>query len=75
MTIGYTFDTKGNKGLLQEGRNLRVALFGRNLYAFSEIPHFDPEQLAVQGNQFVSGVEDMSYATSRSIGVKLGFNF
>ena len=75
VTIGYTFDTKGNKGLLQEGRNLRVALFGRNLYAFSEIPHFDPEQLAVQGNQFVSGVEDMSYATSRSIGVKLGFNF
>lgn len=75
VTIGYTFDTKGNKGLLQEGRNLRIALFGRNLYAFSEIPHFDPEQLAVQGNQFISGVEDMSYATSRSIGVKLGFNF
>lgn len=75
VTIGYTFDAKGNKGLLQEGRNLRISLFGRNLYAFSEIPHFDPEQLAVQGNQILSGVEDMSYATSRSIGVKLGFNF
>ena len=39
------------------------------------ITHFDPEQLAVQGNGFVSGVEDMSYATTRSIGIKAGLNF
>ncbi len=75
VSIGYTFPTTGNKGFLQEGRKLRIAAFGRNLYAFSEIPNFDPEQLAVQGQQFLSGVEDMSYATSRSIGLKLGFNF
>jgi hypothetical protein len=31
--------------------------------------------LAVQGNGFVSGVEDMSYPTSRSYGVKIGYNF
>jgi hypothetical protein len=54
---------------------LKISLIGRNIFAFSEIPHFDPEQVAVQGQQFVSGVEDMSYATSRSIGIKLGVNF
>ncbi len=73
--MGYTFENTGSKGLLQEGRKLRVSLVGRNLYAFSEIPHFDPEQIAVQGQQFLSGVEDMSYATSRSYGIKVGFNF
>ncbi|MEO1261324.1 MAG: SusC/RagA family TonB-linked outer membrane protein [Bacteroidota bacterium] len=55
-------------------QNLRVGVFGRNLFAISDIPHFDPEQLAVQGRGFISGVEDMSYATSRSIGVKLSLN-
>ncbi|MEL7425964.1 MAG: hypothetical protein AAFN81_23430, partial [Bacteroidota bacterium] len=59
----------------QDGRSLSLTLVGRNLYAFSAIPHFDPEQLAVQGTQFVSGVEDMSYATTRSWGLKLGLNF
>jgi len=57
------------------GNELRVAFIGRNLFAISDIPHFDPEQLAVQGNRFVSGVEDMSYATTRSFGIRLGFDF
>lgn len=75
FSIGYTFNSNREKGLLKRGRGLHVALIGRNLYAWSDIPHFDPEQLAVQGNQFVSGVEDMSYPTSRSVGIKLGYNF
>lgn len=54
---------------------LTLSLVGRNLYAFSAIPHFDPEQLAVQGNTFVSGVEDMSYPTTRSFGIKLSTQF
>ncbi|UAB82375.1 SusC/RagA family TonB-linked outer membrane protein [Marixanthomonas sp. SCSIO 43207] len=75
VSIGYTF--KLNNGFLglEEGGKVSFTLIGRNLFAFSEIPHFDPEQLAVQGNGFVSGVEDMSYATSRSIGFKAGINF
>ena len=36
---------------------------------------FDPEQIAVQGNQILSGVEDISYATSRSFGIKIGYKF
>ncbi|MGH1434783.1 MAG: SusC/RagA family TonB-linked outer membrane protein [Lewinella sp.] len=73
FSLGYTFKNKG--AFLREGRSLKLSLIGRNLYAFSAIPHFDPEQLAVQGSQFVSGVEDMSYATTRSWGLKVGLNF
>lgn len=74
--LGYTFDLKpGALGFINEGAVIDVSLIGRNLFAFSEIPHFDPEQLAVQGQGFVSGVEDMSYASSRSIGIKAGINF
>ena len=75
LSIGYTFSSARETGFLGNGRQLNVALIGRNLFAWSKIPHFDPEQLAVQGNQFISGVEDMSYPSSRSLGVKLGFDF
>ena len=75
FAIGYTFQSSDNSGFFRNGRNLNISLIGRNLFALSDIPHFDPEQLAVQGNNFVSGVEDMSYATTRSIGVKIGFDF
>ena len=54
---------------------MNFSLIGNNLFVITENPHFDPEQLAVQGNSFVSGVEDMSYATSRSLGFKVAFNF
>jgi len=72
FSIGYVFK---DNGLLRNNRSLSVALIGRNLFAFSAIPHFDPEQLAVQGQKFISGVENMSYATTRSFGLKLGFDF
>ncbi|MEM1319703.1 MAG: SusC/RagA family TonB-linked outer membrane protein [Bacteroidota bacterium] len=75
FSVGYTFEGQRAEGLLQSGRTLSLALIGRNLLAFSAIPHFDPEQLAVQGQRFVSGVEDMSYATTRSFGVKIGYGF
>ena len=75
VAIGYSFPTNKNTGFWKGVESMKISLVGRNLFAFSEIPHFDPEQVAVQGQQFVSGVEDMSYATSRSIGIKLGVNF
>lgn len=75
VSISYSFEANNTKGFFQKGRSLKVALIGRNLWAWSNIPHFDPEQLAVQGNQFVSGVEDMSYPTSRSYGFKVGYHF
>ena len=72
LSIGYTFN---DLGFFNQNASLNVSLIGRNLFALTENPHFDPEQLAVQGNGFISGVEDMSYATTRSIGLKAGFNF
>ena len=75
FSIGYTFDlNKGALGL-KEGGEISVSFIGKNIFAITENPHFDPEQLAVQGNGFVSGVEDMSYATTRSFGLKAGINF
>lgn len=71
FSLTYSFDNNRFK-FLQNSRSLDVALIGRNLFALSKIKHFDPEQLAVQGNQFISGVEDMSYPTARSIGIKIG---
>ncbi|MEP3372673.1 MAG: SusC/RagA family TonB-linked outer membrane protein [Maribacter dokdonensis] len=72
LSIGYTFN---NLSLFNQDATLSLSLIGKNLFAITENPHFDPEQLAVQGQGFVSGVEDMSYATTRSIGFKAGFNF
>ena len=72
FSLSYTFpNIMGQKSMVQ---NLRIGLFGRNIFAISDIPHFDPEQMAVQGTGFVSGVEDMSYAMSRSVGVRLSLN-
>ena len=72
LSIGYTFE---NLKVFNQDATLNLSLIGKNLFAITENPHFDPEQLAVQGQGFISGVEDMSYATTRSIGFKAGFNF
>ena len=72
LSIGYTFE---NLSVFNQNATLNLSLIGKNLFAITENPHFDPEQLAVQGLGFISGVEDMSYATTRSIGFKAGFNF
>lgn len=75
FAVGYTFNLNNGFFGLKDGMDIKLSLVGNNLFAITENPHFDPEQLAVQGNGFVNGVEDMSYATTRSIGFKAGFNF
>ncbi|SRX54366.1 SusC/RagA family TonB-linked outer membrane protein [Aequorivita sp. CIP111184] len=75
FSIGYTFKTKKDFAGLEDGAAINFSIIGRNIFAISDIPHFDPEQLAVQGTGFVSGVEDMSYASTRSIGFKAGLTF
>ncbi|TXD48057.1 SusC/RagA family TonB-linked outer membrane protein [Polaribacter sp. IC073] len=75
FSMGYTLNiTEGFLGL-KDTSTMNFSFIGNNLFVITENPHFDPEQLAVQGNGFVSGVEDMSYASSRSLGFKVGFNF
>ncbi|TMM32228.1 SusC/RagA family TonB-linked outer membrane protein [Polaribacter aestuariivivens] len=75
FSIGYQLNLKEGFLGLEDSSTLNFSIIGNNLFVITENPHFDPEQLAVQGNGFVSGVEDMSYATSRSLGFKVGFNF
>ncbi|MFL0077584.1 SusC/RagA family TonB-linked outer membrane protein [Tenacibaculum maritimum] len=75
FALSYSFNLKNDRFGLKNGGDLTLSLIGRNLFSIAEIPHLDPEQLAVQGNSFINGVEDMSYATTRSIGFKVGLNF
>jgi len=72
VLIGYELPKGWFKNRIE---SINVSLIGRNLYAFSKIPHFDPEQFGFQGQKLMSGVEDMSYPTTRSFGVKLGITF
>ncbi len=76
VSIGYTFSKASLQNSFLKGlESLRLSLLGRNLFAISDIPHFDPEQIAVQGQTVLSGVEDMSYATTRSFGLSVGLEF
>jgi hypothetical protein len=76
FALGYTFkNSNKTTGFITKDRSLRVSIIGRNIFAISKIPHFDPEQVATQGQKIVNGVEDMSYASSRSFGIKFGYNF
>ena len=75
ISIGYNSVIKPGKLGLKEGGSFKISLIAKNLFAFTENPHFDPEQIAVQGNGFVSGVEDLSYATTSSYGINVGIKF
>ncbi len=76
FNLGYNLDKAVLANtFLKSVQNIKVSFIGRNLFAISKIPHFDPEQLALQGNRFLNGVEDLSYPTSRSFGLSLGVNF
>jgi hypothetical protein len=76
VQLSYSFsDALLTKTFLSRLENLKLSFIARNVFAISDIPHFDPEQIAVQGNTFVNGVEDMSYPTARSIGISLNANF
>ncbi len=76
LRLTYQIDPSALPGSFLSGlQGLSVSLIGRNLYAWSEIPHFDPEQFAIQGQGIVFGVEDMAYPSARSFGLSLGLDF
>ncbi len=76
LSLSYTLNNRQlDNTFLRAFEHLKLSLIGRNLFAISDIPHFDPEQLAVQGTTFISGVEDMSYPTVRSFGLSLNVGF
>lgn len=75
MSLSYDFDFSKQDNKWSKISGLKLSLIGRNLFSFDRIPHFDPEQFAVQGTKIVGGVEDMSFPTTRSIGLSLGLQF
>ncbi|QJD77419.1 SusC/RagA family TonB-linked outer membrane protein [Spirosoma rhododendri] len=75
MSIGYTVPETAWLAQKLRMQRLTVAVVGRNLFALSHMQHFDPEQTSFQQQQFQRGVEDMTYPSSRNIGVKLSVNF
>ncbi|MEZ0611851.1 SusC/RagA family TonB-linked outer membrane protein [Fibrella sp. WM1] len=75
LSLGYSLPASAWLARTLRMQNLTVALVGRNLLALSHIPHFDPEQTSFQQQQFQRGVEDMTYPTSRNLGLKLSVTF
>ena len=71
--LSYTFPDKWTEKMgVQE---FKIGLIARNLFTWTENPHFDPELSAMQGTSLVYGVEDLSYPSTRSYGVNIQFNF
>ena len=52
-----------------------IALYGRNLFCFTDYPVFDPETAALDGGNIVVGIEAGSLPSTRSFGVNLNVSF
>lgn len=72
VSLGYSLPKKILGNTIE---SIRISLIGRNLLLFTENPHFDPEVLAVQGQNFVPGVEDMALPSARSFGININIKF
>lgn len=73
VKMGYSFPMESLTGI--KAQNLNVSLVGRNLFLWTQNPHFDPEVFSYDGNTIVPGVEDMATPTTRSIGFNISINF
>jgi TonB-linked SusC/RagA family outer membrane protein len=73
VQIGYTIPNKvfGNLPI----HSVSVALVGRNLALWTEVPHIDPEVMSYTGGTALPGIEYMSIPSSRSIGFNLSLKF
>jgi TonB-linked SusC/RagA family outer membrane protein len=56
-------------------QDITISLIGRNLFLWTDNPHFDPDVLSFNSATMVPGVEDMATPSSRSYGVNLSFKF
>lgn len=73
VRLGYTFPSSMTQKMgIQQ---LRLSLIGRNLFLWTENPHFDPEVFSFDGSTIVPGVEDMATPTTRSYGLNLNVTF
>jgi len=72
LAVSYRIPERwlGTTGL----RNARVSLVGRDLFLWTDNPHFDPEVLAFR-NKILPGFEDFSLPSTRSVGLYLSVDF
>lgn len=71
--IGYSFskDLIGNLGLSE----LSVAIFGKNLWMWTEFPIFDPEVATLDNSTITPGVEIGQLPSARTVGFQLNVKF
>ena len=73
VSLSYTLP-----GSLLEGIGIasaRVALVGRNLLLFTNVPSIDPETYSIRNGLFVNGFESTQLPSTRSFGVSLHLGF
>jgi len=56
-------------------RNVKVAVYGRDLFNFTKFPAFDPEGGNLDNATLTPGVELAQYPSTRNIGINLTCNF
>lgn len=73
VQIGYTLPNKMlNKTPF---RNVNIALVGRNLALWTDVPHIDPETMSYAGGTALPGIEYMAIPSSRSYGFNIDLKF
>lgn len=73
VQISYTLPDKIFKGT--PFRSVSLALVGRNLALWTDVPHVDPEVMSYSGGTALPGIEYMSIPSSRSYGFNIGIRF
>ncbi|AYB29699.1 SusC/RagA family TonB-linked outer membrane protein [Chryseolinea soli] len=73
VQLGYTFPDKffGKVPF----RSVSIALVGRNLALWTDVPHIDPEVMSYSGGTALPGIEYMSIPSSRSYGFNVSLKF
>lgn len=56
-------------------QSARIALVGRNLLLFTQVPSIDPETYSIRNGLFVNGFESTQMPSTRSFGISLNLGF
>ncbi len=69
VKLGYKFSSQ----LLQSLpiRNASIALVGRNLFLWTDVPHIDPETTSMYGGEIVPGFEVHQIPSTRSVALDI----
>lgn len=71
LSIAYTLPSRIMRKL--PIKDVKLALIGRNLAVWSNVPHIDPETASMSEGTIIPGVESMALPSTRSWGFSLNF--